>query len=125
MYIYTSHPTLLFVSSTMSIPNELEKQRAASNVTLTQTLSSPIQKEEEKNAEGLEQDPVLRVDENDVNQNPNRSRLEAGEWARYAGEGTKESPYIVDWDEDDPEDPYQWPRMRRWVITCQVRLKHR
>lgn len=40
----------------------------------------------------------------------------------YAGSGTSEAPYIVDWDPDDPEDPYNWSKARKWLITSQVRL---
>lgn len=41
---------------------------------------------------------------------------------QYEGEGTLESPYIVDWNINDPENPYNWPRTRRWALTYQVRL---
>ena len=41
---------------------------------------------------------------------------------RYQGQGTQEDPYIVDWDEDDPENPYNWSRLRRWLLTGQVKL---
>ncbi|CAG7853408.1 Uncharacterized MFS-type transporter C409.08 [Serendipita indica DSM 11827] len=38
----------------------------------------------------------------------------------YRGQGTKEDPYIVDWDADDPADPYNWSRSRRWLLTGQL-----
>jgi len=38
----------------------------------------------------------------------------------YIGSGTPEDPYVVDWDLDDPEDPYNWPNLQRWIITAQV-----
>lgn len=40
----------------------------------------------------------------------------------YIGSGTPEDPYVVDWDLDDPEDPYNWPNFRRWIITAQLAL---
>lgn len=39
---------------------------------------------------------------------------------RYPGQGTEESPFVVDWDRDDPENPYNWPKRRRWLCTAQV-----
>ncbi|KAJ3770999.1 MFS general substrate transporter [Lentinula raphanica] len=42
--------------------------------------------------------------------------------ARYTGSGTREDPYIVVWDEDDPEDPYNWSKTRKWIITTQLAL---
>lgn len=38
----------------------------------------------------------------------------------YPGEGTLENPFVVDWDRDDPENPYNWPKRSRWLLTCQV-----
>ncbi|RDB24165.1 Efflux pump FUBT [Hypsizygus marmoreus] len=40
----------------------------------------------------------------------------------YPGNGTSDSPYIVDWDLDDPENPYNWTKARKWVITSQLAL---
>lgn len=39
---------------------------------------------------------------------------------RYSGSGTAEDPYVVDWNPDDPENPYNWSKTRRWVYTFQV-----
>ena len=39
---------------------------------------------------------------------------------RYPGSGTQKDPYIVDWDQDDPENPYNWTKRRKWLITIQV-----
>ncbi|EPQ58477.1 MFS general substrate transporter [Gloeophyllum trabeum ATCC 11539] len=41
---------------------------------------------------------------------------------RYAGAGTRENPYIVDWDRNDPENPYNWPKRRKWLITSQLAI---
>lgn len=41
----------------------------------------------------------------------------------YAGMGTADDPYVVDWDLNDPEDPYNWPKPKRWAITAQVRAQ--
>ncbi|KXN87747.1 hypothetical protein AN958_08223 [Leucoagaricus sp. SymC.cos] len=38
----------------------------------------------------------------------------------YPGNGTPEDPFIVDWDLDDPENPYNWSTARRWLITAQL-----
>ena len=42
---------------------------------------------------------------------------------RYSGSGTAEDPYVVDWHPDDPENPYNWSKTRRWVYTFQVRKR--
>lgn len=40
---------------------------------------------------------------------------------RYPGAGTLESPFIVDWDVDDPENPLNWPRrQKKWPIISFV-----
>jgi len=39
---------------------------------------------------------------------------------RYPGDGTMENPFIVDWDRDDSENPYNWSTRSRWLLTCQV-----
>ncbi|KAF8510228.1 MFS general substrate transporter [Hysterangium stoloniferum] len=38
----------------------------------------------------------------------------------YPGKGTVEDPFIVDWLENDPEDPRQWTKYRRWLLTLQL-----
>ena len=40
----------------------------------------------------------------------------------YPGSGTPQDPFIVGWVPDDPENPYNWSKTRRWFITAQVRL---
>ncbi|KAJ3849961.1 MFS general substrate transporter [Lentinula lateritia] len=42
--------------------------------------------------------------------------------ARYTGSGIHEDPYIVVWDEEDPENPYNWSKTRKWIITMQLAL---
>ena len=42
--------------------------------------------------------------------------------ADHTGNGTEESPYIVSWDPDDPDDPYNWSRTYKWFITVQLAL---
>ncbi|KAF8831539.1 hypothetical protein HHX47_DHR1000477 [Lentinula edodes] len=42
--------------------------------------------------------------------------------ARYIGSGVHEDPYIVVWDEEDPENPYNWSKTRKWIITMQLAL---
>ncbi|KAF7796086.1 hypothetical protein EIP86_007257 [Pleurotus ostreatoroseus] len=38
---------------------------------------------------------------------------------QYPGSGTQTDPYIVDWDPNDPENPYNWSKPRKWLITIQ------
>ncbi|GLB35291.1 putative major facilitator superfamily protein [Lyophyllum shimeji] len=40
----------------------------------------------------------------------------------YPGQGTVESPYIIDWKQDDPENPYNWNKTKKWIITMQLAL---
>ncbi|QRV73197.1 major facilitator superfamily transporter [Ceratobasidium sp. AG-Ba] len=40
------------------------------------------------------------------------------EKAQYAGSGTTEDPYIVDWLPEDPENPFNWSGFKRWRITA-------
>ncbi|KZT11515.1 MFS general substrate transporter [Laetiporus sulphureus 93-53] len=42
------------------------------------------------------------------------------EEARYPGSGTAEDPYIVDWDEGDPDNPLNWHKPRKWLITLHL-----
>lgn len=39
---------------------------------------------------------------------------------KYTGRGTREDPFVVDWDDHDPENPFNWTKGRRWLITIQV-----
>ncbi|KAI0362712.1 MFS general substrate transporter [Trametes cingulata] len=41
---------------------------------------------------------------------------------KYPGRGTHADPHVVDWDLGDPENPYNWPKRRKWAITLQVAL---
>ncbi|KIJ29895.1 hypothetical protein M422DRAFT_235088 [Sphaerobolus stellatus SS14] len=40
--------------------------------------------------------------------------------SHYTGTGTKEDPFIIDWHEHDYENPKQWTRLRRWLLTLLV-----
>ncbi|KAL5531082.1 hypothetical protein ACEPAG_3958 [Sanghuangporus baumii] len=35
----------------------------------------------------------------------------------YPGEGTHESPFLVDWEPGDPENPYNWSKAKKWPLT--------
>jgi multidrug resistance protein len=35
----------------------------------------------------------------------------------YPGSGTESDPFVVDWLEGDPENPYNWPRPKKWAMT--------
>lgn len=41
---------------------------------------------------------------------------------RYRGLGTKDNPYVVEWDIGDIEEPYNWPKSRKWPLTMLVRI---
>ncbi|KAF8589941.1 MFS general substrate transporter [Ramaria rubella] len=41
---------------------------------------------------------------------------------KHRGTGAIDDPFIVDWDENDPENPRQWTRARRWLLTVQLAL---
>jgi hypothetical protein len=41
----------------------------------------------------------------------------------YAGSGTSGDPFIVDWDLDDREDPYNWSKNKKWLMTMQVSIR--
>ncbi|TPX14316.1 uncharacterized protein E0L32_005512 [Thyridium curvatum] len=36
---------------------------------------------------------------------------------KYSGHGTSESPYVVEWIPDDPHNPFNFPRWKKWAIT--------
>jgi hypothetical protein len=38
----------------------------------------------------------------------------------YEGEGTEDSPYIVEWLEQDPRNPMTWSKTRKWIIALCV-----
>lgn len=40
--------------------------------------------------------------------------------AYYEGAGTNEDPYIVQWLDDDPRNPMNYPTMVKWAITMLV-----
>jgi hypothetical protein len=39
---------------------------------------------------------------------------------KYPGRGTPHDPFVVDWDLGDPENPFNWSKRRKWLITLQV-----
>ncbi|KAI0340631.1 MFS general substrate transporter [Trametopsis cervina] len=41
---------------------------------------------------------------------------------KYTGRGTPEDPFVVVWDDHDPEDPFNWSKGRRWLITLQLAI---
>jgi hypothetical protein len=40
--------------------------------------------------------------------------------SQYPGRGTPDDPFIIDWDPADVQNPYNWSKLRKWVITAQV-----
>lgn len=55
---------------------------------------------------------VISVDERPVERVPK---------TLYPGEGTRETPFIVNWPTDDPENPYNWDRgKKKWPLTALV-----
>ncbi|KZT11514.1 MFS general substrate transporter [Laetiporus sulphureus 93-53] len=53
-------------------------------------------------------------------QNSSLNDVEAAREKRYPGSGTLEDPYVVDWDQGDPENPFNWKKSKKWVITIQL-----
>ena len=41
----------------------------------------------------------------------------ANENREYEGEGTKESPYVVTWIDDDPRNPQLFSQTKKWTLT--------
>lgn len=35
----------------------------------------------------------------------------------YKGSGTEEDPYVVEWIDDDPRNPFNWPKSYKWMIV--------
>ena len=55
---------------------------------------------------------VISVDERPVERVPK---------TLYPGEVTRETPFIVNWPTDDPENPYNWDRgKKKWPLTALV-----
>lgn len=44
---------------------------------------------------------------------------EIEEWD-YDGEGTEEDPYVVEWIENDPRNPMEWSKTRKWIMALAV-----
>ncbi|EJF62434.1 MFS general substrate transporter [Dichomitus squalens LYAD-421 SS1] len=42
--------------------------------------------------------------------------------SEYPGSGTREDPYRVDWDIGDADNPFNWSKTRKWMITGQLAL---
>lgn len=40
----------------------------------------------------------------------------------YNGSGTEENPYLVNWIQDDPRNPMEWPRATKWIYTMLVAI---
>lgn len=38
----------------------------------------------------------------------------------YNGSGTEENPYLVNWIQNDPRNPMEWPRATKWTYTMLV-----
>lgn len=76
----------------------------------------------------IDSDTVVHQDSNhsrlpvDEEKMPSSFDLRSVTERRYLGRGTHEDPYVVDWDLNDPEDPYNWASTKKWIITGQVRF---
>lgn len=40
--------------------------------------------------------------------------------SQYPGRGTEDDPYVVDWDLADVQNPFNWNKFHKWIITAQV-----
>ncbi|KDR73421.1 hypothetical protein GALMADRAFT_608214 [Galerina marginata CBS 339.88] len=67
--------------------------------------------------------PRVSLDQNTTGVFPtDEEKLPQVKLRTYMGNGTAEDPYVVDWDLNDPEDPYNWTNVWKWVITAQLAL---
>lgn len=41
---------------------------------------------------------------------------------KYAGKGTLEDPFVVEFEKDDPLNPMNWSQLPKWLITSVVTL---
>jgi hypothetical protein len=44
---------------------------------------------------------------------------EIADW-QYDGAGTEEDPYAVEWINNDPRNPMEWPQAKKWVMALAV-----
>jgi hypothetical protein len=44
---------------------------------------------------------------------------EIAEW-EYEGAGTEEDPYAVEWINNDPRNPMEWPKTKKWIMALAV-----
>jgi hypothetical protein len=44
---------------------------------------------------------------------------EIADW-QYDGAGTEEDPYAVEWINNDPRNPMEWPKAKKWVMALAV-----
>lgn len=56
------------------------------------------------------------------NTSPSDTGNEMGETHTYRGQGTKNDPFIVEFQQADPENPLNWGSARKWCIACIVTL---
>lgn len=40
----------------------------------------------------------------------------------YEGHGTEDSPFVVRWSENEPDNPYNWSTPKRYMILVQLAL---
>ncbi|KAG8808115.1 hypothetical protein FRC17_004124 [Serendipita sp. 399] len=94
---------------------QLRHDVEAAKVTHSVDLASTPLSQQSHNGEKVDSSRASRED-NTVEEVPVMSTE-----SRYGrGQGTKEDPYIVEWDTDDDEDPYNWPKSRKWLLTYQL-----
>lgn len=51
---------------------------------------------------------------------PYREAFHTVAHTEYPGAGTEEDPFIVDWMDEDAENPMNWPSLYRWLMTLLV-----
>jgi len=55
-------------------------------------------------------------------QQPCSSSSPMADLEKGLGNGSIGDPYVVEWYPVDPEDPYNWPDLQKWIITAQLAL---
>ncbi|PPQ86304.1 hypothetical protein CVT24_006487, partial [Panaeolus cyanescens] len=54
--------------------------------------------------------------------NPHQKQSTPIHPTHYQGQGSLNDPYVVEWEMNDPEDPYNWDTSFKWLITAQLAL---
>jgi hypothetical protein len=77
-------------------------------------------------AEAMSSTPAVREDDGieavdlTIHEPAIKCGLARSKPSKYSGCGTPDDPFVVEWDLADLQNPYNWSKLRKWVITAQV-----